>query len=100
MISGAARVPIAPGETPVKAAVRETGEESGLTIDDPGPVRPWSLSPMPSEWGQLDADAAARASATMATFAWRTCSPVVHSPVKPRRTTARPAGLTAVVSKP
>lgn len=27
-----------PGETPVEAAVRETREETGLTIDDPGPV--------------------------------------------------------------
>jgi len=27
-----------PGETPVEAAIRETREETGLTIDDPGPV--------------------------------------------------------------
>lgn len=27
-----------PGETPVEAAVRETREETGLTIDDPGPI--------------------------------------------------------------
>ncbi len=44
--------------------------------------------------------AAARASATMATIARRTCSPVVHSSGKPRRTAARPAGLTAIISKP
>ncbi|MEA3213851.1 MAG: hypothetical protein QOJ19_7, partial [Acidimicrobiia bacterium] len=44
--------------------------------------------------------AAARASATMATIACRTCSPVVHSSEKPRRRAARPAGLTAVISKP
>ena len=42
----------------------------------------------------------ARASATRATIAWRTWSPVVHSSGKPRRTAARPAGLTAIISKP
>ena len=45
-------------------------------------------------------EAATRASATIETIAWRTCSPVVHSSGKPRRTAARPAGLTAIISKP
>jgi hypothetical protein len=44
--------------------------------------------------------AAARASATKATIAWRTWSPVVHSFAKPRRTAARPAGLITIISKP
>ena len=46
------------------------------------------------------ADARARASVTIATIAFRTSSPVVHSSGKPRRTAARPAGLTAIISKP
>ncbi len=66
-------------------------------------VRPSPCVAAPAEGGRigyLDADAAARAPATMAIIASRTCSPVVHSPGKPRRTAARPAGLTAIISKP
>ena len=44
--------------------------------------------------------AAARASATRAIIAWRTSSPVTHSSGNSRRTAARPAGLTAIISNP